>query len=141
MTKGEIIESILKELRSDASAKRRRPREQDEDERNVITYLENLLQDAQPDTDIRTCNDFIHLNVECCTTCHYFLFPYDMPLLTRLKSGEYAWICCAISCAIKRASGGVFPLNDPSPEPPAKSMGYKPFADFFGGKVEDYDAK
>ena len=71
MTKGEIIESVLKEMRSGATLRGRRPSEEDEDERNVITHLENLLQDAQPDTDIRTCNDFIHLNVECCTTCHY----------------------------------------------------------------------
>ena len=141
MTKGEIIESILKELRSDAPAKRRRPSEEDEDERNVITHLESLLQDAQPDTDIRTCTDFTHLNVECCTNCHYFMFPYDMSPVIRLKSGEYAWICCAIQGAIKRAPGGVIPVKGPSPEPPAKSMGYKPFADFFGGKVEDYDAK
>ena len=42
-----------------------------------------------------------------------FMFPYDMPLITRLKSGEYAWVCCAISFAIKSASGGVLPLNHP----------------------------
>src|ERR1035441_7615101 len=71
----------------------------------------------------------------------YFMFPYDMSPVIRLKSGEYAWICCAIQGAIKRAPGGVIPVKGPSPEPPAKSMGYKPFADFFGGKVEDYDAK
>ena len=141
MTKGEIIESVLKEMRAASTHKKRRPSEEDEEEQDVIIHLENLLRGAQPDTDIRTCTDFSHLGVECCTTCHYFMFPYDMPLMNRLKSGEYAWVCCAISCAIKRASGGVFPLNDPSPEQPAKFMGYKPFADFFRGKVEDNDAK
>jgi hypothetical protein len=140
MTKGEIIESVLKDLRSDASVKRRRPREVDEEEQDVITHLEWLLRYAQPDSDIRTCTDFVHLNVECCTTCYYFMFPYDMPLITKLKNGEYAWICCAMSSAIKSATGGEAPRKSPPPEPPAKSVGYKPFADFFGGKSQNNDA-
>jgi hypothetical protein len=134
MTKGEIIEGILKELRSNTPAKRKRPSEDDEEEQNVITYLEKALRDAQPDTDIRTCTDFIHLNVECCTTCHFFMFPYDMPLMVKLKSGEYAWIRCAVSSVIKNAAGDDTPVKSPLAEQPAKSTGYKPFAEFFGKK-------
>jgi hypothetical protein len=140
MTKGEIIESILKEMRTDASVKRRRPREEDEDEQNVVTHLENLLHDAQPDTDIRTCAYFIDFNVECCTTCHYFMFPYDMPRMIKLKSGECAWVCCAIHSAIMRTRGGEIPVKRPSPEPSAKFAGYKPFAEFFGVDIEEKSA-
>ena len=141
MTKGEIIERILQEMRKSASVTRQRPSEEDEEEQDVINHLEKLLQDAQPDTDIRTCTDFTHLNVECCTNCHYFMFPYDMAPVIRLKSGEYAWICCAIQGAIKSTPGGEISVKGPSPEQSAKSASYKPFADFFGGKVEDNDAK
>jgi hypothetical protein len=142
VTKGEIIENVVKEMRdSSTHTKRRRPSEEDEEERDVINHLEKLLRDAQPDTNILTCTDFTHLNVECCTQCHYFMFPYDMCQITRLRSGEYLWVCCAIDSAIKRASGGAIPVKSPFPEQPMKSAGYKPFADFFGGKGEDNDAK
>lgn len=141
MTKGEIIESVLKEMRAASTHKKRRPSEEDEEEQNVVTHLEKLLQDAPIETDIRVCADFTHLNVECCTNCHYFMFPYDMAPVIKLKSGEYAWICCAIQGAIKRSPGGEIPVKSPAPEQPATSTGYKPFADFFGGKVEDNDAK
>src|ERR1035437_9637237 len=96
MTKGEIIEGVLKELRSGRTVKRKRPSEDDEEEEAGVTHLEKLLQDAQPDTDILTCADFSDLNVECCTTCHYFMFPYDMCSVVKLRSGEYAWLCCAL---------------------------------------------
>ncbi len=139
MTKGEIIERILKEMRIGASVKRRRSNEEDAEEQDAIDHLENLLRDAEPDEDILTCADFVDLKVECCTTCHYFMLPYDMPRLIRLKNGEYAWLCCAIQSAIKRAPGGDIPVKSPAPEQPTKSMGYKPFADFFGGKIGDDD--
>jgi hypothetical protein len=142
MTKGEIIESVLKDLRSDASVKRRRDREVDEEERDVIAHLEFLLRNAEPDSDIRTCADFVNLNVECCTNCHFFMFPFDMPLVRKLKNGEYAWICCAMSSAIKSTAGGEVAAKSPPTEQPAKSTGYKPFADFFGGRNRDHnDAK
>ena len=140
MTKGGIIENVLKEMRAARSRKTRRPAEEDKEEQDVIEHLEKLLRDAEPDTDILTCTDFIELNVECCTQCHWFMFPYDMCSVTKLKNGEYAWVCCAIGSVIKRASGEEILLKGPPPEQPAKSMGYKPFADFFGGKVEDDDA-
>jgi hypothetical protein len=123
MTKGGIIENVLKEMRAARSRKTRRPAEEDKEEQDVIEHLEELLRDA-----------------ECCTQCHWFMFPYDMCSVTKLKNGEYAWVCCAIGSVIKRASGEEILLKGPPPEQPAKSMGYKPFADFFGGKVEDDDA-
>ena len=132
MTKGEIIEGVLKELRSGRTVKRKRPSEDDEEEEAVVTHLEKVLRDAQPGEDILTCADFLYLNAECCTTCHYFMFPFDMPLMHKLKNGEYAWICCAMSSAVTRAAGGEIPVKSPPPEQPAKSTEYKPFADFFG---------
>lgn len=138
MTKGEIIESVLKELRSSPSTKRQRSSEDDDDEQDVITYLEKVLRDAQPATDTRICTDYIDLNVECCTPCHDFIFPFDMSPMIRLKNDEYAWVCCAIGRAIKSASGGEIPVKSPAPQQPATSFGYKPFAEFFGGnKVSD----
>jgi hypothetical protein len=141
MTKGEIIENILKEMRVSASRKRQRSSEEDEEEQNVVTHLEKLLQDAPIETDIRVCADFIDLNVECCGTCHDYVFPYDMSAVIRLKSGEYAWVCCAIGSAIRRTPGAEIPVKHPSPVQPARSAEYRPFADFFRGKVKDNDAK
>ena len=141
MTKGEIIEGVLKELRSDKTVRRKRPTEEDKEEQDVIEHLEELLRDAEPDAEILTCAGFIELNVECCPTCHYFMFPYDMCSVTKLKNGEYAWICCAVKSAVKRGSGGEILVKSKPSEAPAKSAGYKPFADFFGGKDQDTDAK
>ena len=137
MTKGEIIENVLKEMRAASSHERRRPREEDEEEQDVINHLEKLLRDAEPGSDILTCADFIDRNVECCATCHNFMFPYDMCSVVTLKSGGYAWVCCVIGSAIKRAAGREISVTSTPPEQPAKSMGYKPFAEFFGGKSRD----
>jgi hypothetical protein len=67
------------------------------------------------------------------------MFPYDMCSVTKLKNGEYAWICCAMQAALKRSGGGQIPVKRPPPEQPAKFAGYKPFADFFGGKNRDHN--
>lgn len=133
MTKGGIIENVLKEMRAARSRKIRRPADEDKEEQDVIEHLEKLLRNAEPDTDILTCADFIELNAECCTTCHAFMFPYDMCSVTKLKNGEYAWICCAV----KLASGGEIVVKSNPAVAPPKPAGYKPFADFFVGKRGD----
>jgi hypothetical protein len=137
MTKGGIIENVLKEMRSARSRKKRRPAEDDKEEQEVIDHLEKLLRGAEPDTEILSCADFIELNGECCPTCHHYMFPFDMCSVTKLKNGEYAWICCAMKSAITRASGGEISVKIKPSEAPAKPAGYKPFADFFGGKLVD----
>ncbi len=48
MTKGEIIESVLKGMRSASTRQRKRPNEEDAEEQDVINHLEKLLRDAQP---------------------------------------------------------------------------------------------
>jgi len=137
MIKGQIIEGVLKELRVAASRNRTRPAEEDREEQDVIDHLEWLLRDAEPGADILTCADFIDLHFECCTQCHFFMFPFDMCKVVKLKSGEYAWICCALRSASKRGVGEVIPVKRSPPEQTAKYTGYKPFADFFGGKQVD----
>ena len=99
----------------------------------MITHLEAVFHEAQPGDDILTCPDFVHLTVECRETCHHYSFPYDMSPMVKLKTGEYAWICCGV----KRAAVGQIPVETTPPEQPAKSTGYKPFADFFGGNEVD----
>lgn len=133
MIKGQIIEGVLNEMRSAPNRRRKRPSEEDAEEQEVIDHLEELLRDADPDTDILTCADFIDLNVECCTNCHFFMFPYDMAAVTKLKSGKYAWICCAIKRAVKKSAGREISVKSGPPEQNLKPEGYKPFADFFGG--------
>ena len=105
----------------------------------MITQLEKLLRDAAPDQDILTCADFAYLNAECCPTCHFFMFPYDMCSAVKLRSGEYAWLCCAIGNAVKSASGREISAKRKPPDETAKSAGYKPFADFFGGSNANND--
>jgi hypothetical protein len=112
MTKGEIIASVLKELRSATTVKRKQPNEDDEEEQDVITHLEAVLQEAQPGEDILTCADFAHLSIECCDTCVHYSFPYDMSPMVKLETGEYAWICCGVN----RAASGQIPVKRPAPE-------------------------
>ena len=132
LIKGQIIEDVLREMRAAASRKIRRPAEEDKEEQDVIDHLEKLLQGPEPDTDILTCADFLDLHVECCTTCHFFVFPFDMCKVVKLNSGEYAWVCCAIGSAVKRA-GRMISVKSVTPEKQVNPAGYKPFADFFGG--------
>lgn len=138
LTKGQIIERVLNEMRAAYSHKIRRPIEEDEREQEVITHLEKLLRDAAPDEDVLTCTDFNYLQTQCCTTCHFCMFPFDFSQGVRLRTGEYAWVCCAIGSAIK-SGGAKIPVKSQPPEQPAKSAGHKPFTDFFGGKSRDHD--
>jgi hypothetical protein len=47
--------------------------------------------------DIPTCDDFRHLNVECCDTCHNFHPHYETKQID-LRSG--GWVCHAESSRI-----------------------------------------
>jgi hypothetical protein len=57
------------------------------------------LKSVDPDAEIRTCEDFGHLQVECCDTCHRSYPQYDMALID-LERGGNAWICCAMEGAL-----------------------------------------
>jgi hypothetical protein len=85
MTKNEIIEKTLKDMNLPEP-----------------TYDEIVVAELQrrlPDTEIKTCDDFKHLNTVCCETCHTFYAHYDMNLID-LPDGAKAWVCDAVEWAI-----------------------------------------
>ena len=49
--------------------------------------------------EIKTCEDFRHLNVECCDTCHNFYPHYEMKVI-ELPDGSPAWVCDTVRWAI-----------------------------------------
>ena len=85
MTQNEIIEKTLKDMS---------PLEPDE---KVIIVAE--LQGRLPDTEIKTCDDFKHLNAACCKICHTFYPHYEMKLID-LPDGAKAWVCDPVEWAI-----------------------------------------
>lgn len=87
MTRNEIIEKTLKDMR-------RGPLDP---EAEAIDKAE--LQCRLPDTEIKTCEDFKHLNVECCETCHRYYPVYEMKLID-LPDGTKAWVCDPVEWAI-----------------------------------------
>jgi len=87
VTKNDIIEKTLKEIS---------PRiEESEELYSVMAELQERL----PETDIKTCEDFRHLNVTCCDTCHAFYPHYEMSLID-LPDGAKAWVCDPVKWAI-----------------------------------------
>ena len=87
VTKNEIIEKTLKEISPSI--------EESEELYSVMAEL----QDRLPETDIKTCEDFRHLNVTCCDTCHTFYPHYEMSLID-LPGGAKAWVCDPVKWAI-----------------------------------------
>jgi hypothetical protein len=87
VTKNDIIEKTLKEISPSI--------EESEELYSVMAEL----QDRLPETDIKTCEDFRHLNVTCCNTCHTFYPHYEMSLID-LPGGAKAWVCDPVKWAI-----------------------------------------
>jgi hypothetical protein len=95
MDKAGIIEKTLREIGQFAPAN-----EPCGDEQNEEAFIISVLQDSLPDgVDIRTCEDFRHLNIRCCETCHNFYPHYEMSLID-LPYGGKAWVCDAVKQAI-----------------------------------------
>jgi len=90
MTKNEIIERTLVEIR---------PIPLQTEEQDEAAFIISVLQDRLPDGDIRTCDDYKHLNVVCCETCHQFYPHYDMHVID-LPDGGKAWVCDSVKQAI-----------------------------------------
>jgi hypothetical protein len=61
-------------------------------------FIVSVLQDVLPMGDIRTCEDFKHLNVRCCETCHDNPH-YEMSVIL-LPDGFPAWVCDEVKHAI-----------------------------------------
>jgi hypothetical protein len=62
----------------------------------VIAELDRKLPDG---VEIKTCEDFRHLNVKCCDTCHNFYPHYEMKVID-LPDGSPAWVCDTVRWAI-----------------------------------------
>lgn len=99
MTKREIIEQILKDFRTQANKSRTPFSDEADYEKEIVEALETSLKGIETDANIRTCEEFSYLNVECCQTCHTFYAHYEMSLI-ELESGGNAWICCAMDRAL-----------------------------------------
>jgi hypothetical protein len=99
MTTSEIIEGVLKDLRTQAKKSGTSFGDEVDYETEIISVLEASLKGVEKGTNIRTCEDFRHLNVRCCETCHTFDQHYEMSLID-IESGGDAWICCAMDRAL-----------------------------------------
>jgi hypothetical protein len=99
MTKGGIIEGILKDSRTRVNEGGTLYAAEADNEQEIIETLEASLKGLETDADIRTCEDFGHLNVACCETCHTSYPHFEMSLID-LETGGNAWICCALDRAL-----------------------------------------
>src|ERR1017187_7729332 len=99
MTKGEIIEGVLKEFTASSIE------DDPEYEQLAIDHLDEVFREEDPYIDIRTCSDFSHLGIECCDTCYHFTPGFEMKL-DDIESGGKAWICCAMSRALNPNRAG-----------------------------------
>ena len=109
MTKREILEGMLKDFRSLTKESGTQFGDEGDHEKVITEVLEASLKGVEADAHIWTCEDFGHLNVACCATCHTFYPHYEMSLID-LESGGNAWICCVIDRALnpeKHAIGGI----------------------------------
>ena len=87
MTKAEIIAQTLESMNLN-----------DEPEYQTIVIAE-LYRKLPDGVEIKTCEDFRHLNVKCCDTCHNFYPHYEMKVI-ELPDGSPAWVCDAVEWAI-----------------------------------------
>ncbi len=90
MDKAEIIARTLTQMNRTTAHQPPYCEEQDEEE-----FIVSILQDALPDGDIRTCEDFAHLSVQCCDICHGHYAHYELSLI-ELPDGGKAWVCHAV---------------------------------------------
>jgi hypothetical protein len=94
MTKNEIIAKTLKEIGFRLEQREETYSDNSDLEEIAIAALPARL----PESDIQTCEDFRHLQVECCETCHQFYPHYDMNVLD--FGGAKAWVCDPVKGAI-----------------------------------------
>jgi len=67
----------------------------------IAKYTRIQLEKRVPNVqEFKTCEDFRHLNVECCDSCHGTYEMYEMEAVP-LDDGGYAWVCCALDRAIR----------------------------------------
>ena len=98
MTKQEIITLTLQQI----EYRQNPPPEEIADCVGIEGYDDFViaeLNEQLPEGEIKTCEDFKHLNVECCETCHRYYPHFDVKLVT-LPDGSTAWICCRLRTAL-----------------------------------------
>ena len=96
MNKTEIIAKTTKDM-APIGPQSEPPFGDERDEEDfIISVLQDVLQDG---VEIKVCDDFLHLNVQCCRTCHEFYPHYDMSLID-LPDGGKAWVCDSIKWAL-----------------------------------------
>jgi hypothetical protein len=92
MKKNEIIKKTMSDSRL-FQTEYEPPFSDDPDfEEIVIGVLEASLQRVGSNQEIKTREDFKHLNVDCCDTCHTFYAHYEMAPFD-LADGGTAWLC------------------------------------------------
>jgi hypothetical protein len=96
MNKVEIISKTLKEMGFSTPATQSPFSEEQDEEAFVISVLRDALPEG---VEIRTCEDFRHLNVECCESCHEHDAHYQMKVI-QLPDGSPAWVCDSVKSAI-----------------------------------------
>ncbi len=94
MTKAEIISKTLQDMRRIGYEKGPLFNGMQDEEQFIVSILQDVLLQA----DIKTCDDFKHLGVECCAICHEGA-AYEMSVID-LPDGEKAWLCDALETAI-----------------------------------------
>jgi hypothetical protein len=99
MKKADIIEAALKDLQSQKEKLTAEAVEVPAYKQQVTAELEKKLADVQPDLDVPTCKDFVHLGVKCCPVCHIEYPEWELALL-EIESGGQAWMCCALDRAL-----------------------------------------
>ena len=83
MTKRQVIEKTLVETGGGGET--------------AVAELERRLPDGE---DIKTCEDFKHLNTGCCGFCHGSHAASEMEVVP-LPEGGHAWVCCTVDFAIR----------------------------------------
>lgn len=121
MTKEQIVEKTLREMDMLPSSGQD---SQASDNAKYIPIVIAKLQRRLPDSEIKTCEDFKHLNVACCELCHTYV-PLDKMELIDLADGGKAWVCHPIEWAI-------FPER--SREWPNSAVPARPSALILGGR-------
>jgi hypothetical protein len=108
MTKSQIIERVLMKFRN-VSEETGIPESVDSEyEKVIVAALEKSLWGVGQDTEIRTCEDFGYLGVQCCECCHDIHQHYEISLID-IEGGGKAWVCCAIDRALKPAKHANLP--------------------------------
>lgn len=68
----------------------------------IRSALLGKLASLRADEKVRTCEDFGHLGIACCDSCHMGYPHYELDLI-ELERGGCAWICCALGRALNPA--------------------------------------